>query len=166
MGRMSVKENKSEYQRVREELHLAREQAEEEIKKIENGTYCYINRYKIQDLEDHPDKILPEHVVAFSFAYKKPELRNYYCCNDCAIGKMDARKATYKENVHQTLVNMLVSLESVNASKLRLMEILADGRVDDAETTDLAKSLEDLDRISKTASEIQLWCEKMKQDVK
>ena len=57
---------------------------------------------------------------------------------------------------------MSVSLESVNAKKLRLMEILADGKVDDAEITDLNKILEELEKISMTVEAIQLWCEKMK----
>jgi hypothetical protein len=57
---------------------------------------------------------------------------------------------------------MSVSLESVNAKKSRLMEILADGKVDDAEITDLNKILEELEKISMTVEAIQLWCEKMK----
>ena len=55
-----------------------------------------------------------------------------------------------------------VSLESVNAKKLRLMEILADGKVDDAEINDLNKILEELEKISMTVEAIQLWCEKVK----
>ena len=57
---------------------------------------------------------------------------------------------------------MAVSLESVNAKKLRLMEILADGKVDDAEISDLNKILDELEKISMTIEAIQLWCEKMK----
>ena len=57
---------------------------------------------------------------------------------------------------------MSVSLESVNAKKLRLMEILADGKVDDAEINDLNKILEELEKISMTVEAIQLWCEKVK----
>ena len=57
---------------------------------------------------------------------------------------------------------MAISLESVNTKKTRLMEILADGKVDDAEIADLNKILEELEKISMTVEAIQLWCEKIK----
>ena len=57
---------------------------------------------------------------------------------------------------------MAVSLETVNAKKLRLMEILADGKVDNTEILDLNKILDELEKISMTIEAIQLWCEKMK----
>ena len=61
---------------------------------------------------------------------------------------------------------MSVSLESVNKSKLRLMEILADGKVDADEASDFDKISEELDKISMTIESLQLWCEKMKTNEK
>ena len=72
------------------------------------------------------------------------------------------KRLLYENNIHKTLVEMAVSLESVNSKKLRLMEILSDGKVDDAEISDLNKILEELEKISMTIEAIQLWCEKMK----
>lgn len=162
MGKVSVKENKNIYQETREELGLSREKAADIIAEIENGQYSYLDKYRLVKIEDESVKIQPEDIVALSKAYKKPELRNYYCCNQCDIGKLDAPEVIYKDNVYEILVNMAISLESVNSKKGRLMEILADGKVDDDEIKDLDKILEELEKISMTVEAIQLWCEKMK----
>ena len=161
MGRKSTKENKNIYQETRDTLDWSREKAADEIAKIENGKYNYLDKYRLVKIEEETVKIQPEDIVALSKAYNKPELRNHYCCHHCDIGKIDAPEVVY-DNVHEILVNMSVSLESVNSKKLRLMEILADGKVDDTEVTDLNKILEELERISMTVKAIQLWCEKVK----
>lgn len=161
MGRKSIKDNKNVYQEARDELDWSREKAADEIAKIENGKYNYLDKYRLVKIEEETVKIQPEDIVALSKAYKKPELRNHYCCHHCDIGKIDAPEVIY-DNVHEILVNMSVSLESVNSKKLRLMEILADGKVDDTEITDLNRILEELERISMTVEAIQLWCEKVK----
>lgn len=162
MGKRSIKENKNVYQEARDELGWSREKAADEILKIENGRYGYVDKYKLVKIEDESIKIQPEDIVALSKAYNKPELRNYYCCHQCDIGAIDAPEVIYKDNVHEILVNMAISLESVNTKKTRLMEILADGKVDDAEIADLNKILEELEKISMTVEAIQLWCEKVK----
>ncbi len=162
MGRKSIKENKNVYQEARDELGWSREKAADEILKIENGRYGYVDKYKLVKIEEESIKIQPEDIVALSKVYNKPELRNYYCCHQCDIGAIDAPEVIYKDNVHEILVNMAISLESVNTKKTRLMEILADGKVDDAEIADLNKILEELEKISMTVEAIQLWCEKAK----
>lgn len=162
MGRKSIKENKNVYQEARDELGWSREKAADEILKIENGRYGYVDKYKLVKIEEESIKIQPEDIVALSKVYNKPELRNYYCCHQCDIGAIDAPEVIYKDNVHEILVNMAISLESVNTKKTRLMEILADGKVDDAEIADLNKILEELEKISMTVEAIQLWCEKVK----
>lgn len=162
MGKVSVRENKNIYQEVRDELGLSREKAADLIAEVDNGKYTFLDKYRLVKIEDESVKIQPEDIVALSKAYNRPELRNYYCCHQCDIGKIDAPEVTDANNIHKTLVEMAVSLESVNAQKLRLMEILADGKVDDTEILDLNKILEELEKISMTIESIQLWCEKMK----
>lgn len=167
MGRVSTKENKNIYQEAREQMICdgkpwGREKAADEIAKIENGRFNYLNYDKLVKIENEMVKIQPEDVLGLSLAYNMPELRNYYCCHQCPIGEKDAPEVIYKDNVHEILVNMSISLESVNSKKMRLMEILADGKVDDSEILDLNKILEELEKISMTVEAIQLWCEKMK----
>ena len=79
MPRVSTKENKNIYFRKREELNLTREEASllletmapERIEKIENERTI-----------PHPDEVL-----LMAEKYKSPQLCNYYCANECPIGK-------------------------------------------------------------------------------
>lgn len=162
MGRKSTRENKNVYQEARDNLGWSREKAADEILKIENGKYSYLDKYRLVKIEEESVKIQPDDIAALSLVYNMPELRNYYCCHHCDIGAIDTPEVVYKDNVHEILVNMAVSLESVNAKKMRLMEILADGVVDNNEIKDLNLILEELEKISMTIEAIQLWCEKMK----
>lgn len=163
MGKISTKENKSIYQITRdEELGYSRAKAADIIAEIDGGKYSYLNENRLVKIEDGTVAIQPLDVVAMSKAYGKPELRNYYCCNECPIGEIDTPVVSGTNSIHEILVNMTVSLESVNAKKVRLMEILADGIVDSDEINDLNKILEELEKISMTVEAIQLWCEKMK----
>lgn len=163
MGKISTKENKSIYQITRdEELGYSRAKAADIIAGIDDGKYSYLNESKLVKIEDGTVAIQPMDVVAMSKAYGKPELRNYYCCHECPIGEIDAPVVSGTSSIHEILVNMAVSLESINAKKIRLMEILADGKVDSDEINDLNKILEELEKISMTVEAIQLWCEKMK----
>lgn len=162
MGKVYIKANKSIYQETREELGWSREKVADVVLGIDNGRYSFLDKYRLVKIEDESVKIQPEDIVALSKAYNRPELRNYYCCHQCDIGKIDPPEVTDANNVHKTLVEMAVSLESVNAKKLRLMEILADGKVDDTEILDLNKIMDELEKISMTIEAIQLWCEKMK----
>lgn len=167
MGRVSTKENKNVYHEAREKMMddgrpWSRERAADEIATIEEGRFNYLNEDRLVKIENETVKIQPEDVLGLSLAYNMPELRNHYCCHQCPIGERDAPRIAFKDNIHEMLVNMTVTLESVNARKLRLMEILADGQVDDTETTELDMILEELEKISITVESIQLWCEKMK----
>ena len=167
MGRASVKTDKNIYQITREKMQdengkpWSREKAAEKIAQVENGKYSYLDKYRLVKIEEETVKIQPEDIVALSKAYNMPELRNHYCTHQCDIGRIDAPEVVY-DNVHEILVNMSVTLESVNAQKMRLMEILADCKVDQTEMADLDRILDELEKISMTIEAIQLWCEKMK----
>lgn len=155
MGKLSTKENKNVYQVARESLGLSRAAAADRMSEFG------LTEYRLVKIEDGTVKIQPEDVVAMSKGYNEPELRNHYCCHECPIGKIDTPEVIYKDNVHEILVNMAVSLESVNQKKLRLMDILADGRIENDEAEDFRKISEELERISMTIEALQLWCEKM-----
>ena len=103
-----------------------------------------------------------EDIVALSKSYNKPELRNYYCCNYCEIGAEDAPEVEIDSGVHEILVNMAISLKTLNHNKIRLMEILGDGEVSDDEKEEFYKISDELENISSTVESLQLWCEKMK----
>ena len=163
MGKVSTKENKCIYQLAREELHLTRADATAYIPdSLEFPGMDGVTESRLVKIEHGDITVQPEDVVAMAKRYNKPELRNYYCCHECAIGKIDAPEVKFNGSVYEILVNMAVALKNVNHEKIRLMEILEDGKVDSTEIADYEKISEELEQISMTIEALQLWCEKMK----
>ena len=148
MGRKSTKENKSIWQVTREDLGLTREKAAdlipgfspERIEKIENG------RTQIQ----------PEDVMLLAKYYKMPSLRNYYCTNECPIGRLRNLPTESKE-LAQIAVETLNAVNKLEKNKDRLLEIVEDGQVLSDEYADFAEIKSTLDRISLSVSSLQLW---------
>ena len=163
MGKASVKKNKNIYQITREELGLSRAEATERIPGNPNFPgMAGVPEYKLVKIENGTVAVQPADVVAMAQRYNQPELRNYYCCNECEIGKIDAPEVTFDGGIHEILVNMAVALKKVNHNKIRLMEILEDGKLSEDEKEDFDMIYKELEQISMTVEALQLWCEKMK----
>ena len=152
MGRGSTKENKNKYQLAREELGLSREKASELLE--------IIPPERIEKIENQRSVPHPDEVLILSQKYRKPSLCNYYCSNECPIGKQYVPEVQIKE-LSAIVIEMLASLNSVNKTKDRLIEIAADGVISGDEIDDFIHIQEDLERISVTVETLQLWAEKM-----
>jgi Helix-turn-helix. len=150
MARMSTKENKSIYQKTREDLGYSREKAAdiletippERIERIESGKFTA-----------HPDEI-----VTMAQKYKKPYLCNYYCANECEIGRQYVPEIQMKD-LSQIILEMIASLNSVQKKQERLIEITADGVVEKNEVGDFIEIQDELEKISITIETLQLWLE-------
>lgn len=163
MGKASIKKNKSVYQLAREELGLSRAEATMFI--FNNPDYpgmSGVSEHRLEKIENNKVTVQPDDVVAMAKRYNKPELRNHYCCHECAIGKIDAPEVTYSGSIHEILVDMAVVLKNINHDKIRLMEILRDGVISEDEQNDFDKIYDELEEVSMTVEALQLWCEKMK----
>lgn len=150
MARASVKDNKSIYQQRREELGLSREKASELLEVI---TPERIERIESGRFTAHPDE-----VKVMSDKYQAPHLCNYYCANECEIGKQYVPEIKIKD-LPQIILEMLASLNSVKRHQERLIEITADGRIEADEVTDFIQIQEDLEKISIAVETLQLWSE-------
>ena len=93
-------------------------------------------------------------------AYKDPSLCNHYCSNECPIGMKYVPEVNIKD-LSQVVLEMLASLNAMGKSRDRLIEITADGSIDNEELEDFIKIQKDLERISITVETLQLWTEKM-----
>ena len=92
--------------------------------------------------------------------YKKPSLCNYYCSNQCPIGKEYVPEVQVKE-LSAIVLEMLASLNSVSKTKDRLIEIAADGVISNDEIEDFIYIQNELEKISITVETLQLWAERM-----
>ena len=152
MARASTKENKTIYHTTRENLGLTREKASELLESIPPE--------RIERIENEKSLPHPEEVVIMADKYKTPHLCNYYCANQCPIGQKYVPEIKIKD-LSQIVLEMLASLNSMNKQKDRLIEITADGKIDDEEVKDFIFIQEELQRISITVETLQLWVEKM-----
>ena len=152
MGKKSTKENKTKYHLVREELEWSREYASEML-----GT---ITPERLERIENEKVSPYPEEILAMAEVYKRPSLCNYYCSQHCPIGQQYVPEIEVKE-LSSIVLEMLASLNSVNKRKDRLIEIAADGKIDNDEIDDFIYIQEELERISITVETLQLWSEKM-----
>ncbi len=148
MGRASVKENKSIYQLTREELKLTREKASEMT--------GFMSPEHIEKIENGKINIQPDDVLALAESYKSPKLCNYYCSNECPIGKKYVPEVQVKD-LAQIAIETLNSLNRINREKDRLLEIIEDGKVTDDEISDFVSIKKTFDKISLSVNTLQLW---------
>lgn len=152
MGKKSIKENKTKYHLVREELGLSREEA--------SGKLGMITPERLERIENEKTEPYPEEVLAMAETYHRPSLCNYYCSQKCPIGRQYVPEIEIKE-LSSIVLEMLASLNSVDKKKERLIEIAADGKIDRDEIDDFIYIQEELERISVTVETLQLWSERM-----
>ena len=70
------------------------------------------------------------------------------------------------KDLAQIVLEMLSSLNSMKKSQERLIEITADGSIDDDEIKDFVFIQQELEQISITVETLQLWVERMLADGK
>ena len=126
MGRISMKENKNIYHICREELGLSREKASELLEVIPPE--------RIEKIENEKSLPRPDEVLIMAEKYKVANLCNYYCANQCPIGREYVPEIQIKD-LSQIVLEMLASLNSMRKKQERLIEITADGKIDENEIT-------------------------------
>ena len=152
MGKKSTKENKIIYQLNRERLELTREKASELLESVTSD--------RIEKIESGKSLPHPDEVLAMAKCYQNPLLCNYFCSEECPIGRQYVPKVESKM-LSQIVLEMLASLNSIDKKKNRLIEITADGEVSDDELKEFVAIQEELEQISLTVESLQLWAETM-----
>ena len=148
MGRKSTRENKTVYQVAREKRGLTIEKAGD----LMDG----ITLDRIAKIESGNVHVQPEDVVLMAECYRAPELCNYYCTHECAIGERTVSEVEIK-SFAQIAIEALNSLNKMTKLKDRLLEIVEDGQVRPDESDDFLVIKSTLDRISASVSALQLW---------
>ena len=101
-----------------------------------------------------------DEVLIMAEKYKSPELCNYYCSHQCQIGQQYVPEVKIQD-LSQIVLKMLSSLNAVQRSRERLIDITADGQIDNTELEEFINIQEDLEKISITVETLQLWAEQM-----
>lgn len=120
---------------------------------------------RLERIENGKFPITPDEVMLLSRIYGEPTLCNHYCANECPIGHKYVPEIKVKD-LAQIVLEMLSSLNSMKKRQERLIEITADGTIDDGEIKDFVCIQKELEHISITVETLQLWVEQMLADKK
>ena len=148
MGRKSTRENKNIYQLSREEAKMTRADASDAI--------GFMSESVIEKIEYNQILPDPDEVLAMAKAYKKPDLCNHYCSQECPIGQEYVPEVKIAE-LSQIVLHLLASQNKLEKEKNRLIEITVDGIISAEEMEDFVRIQKTINRISLAADAIRLW---------
>ena len=148
MGKKSVKANKNVYQTSREAMELTREKAGEMM--------VYVSADRIEKIESEKSLPHPDEILAMAECYKNPMLRNYYCTHECPIGQQHVEELELK-TLSQIVLEILSSLNAFENEKMNLIDITVDGEITKDEYEKFAKIKSELDAVSISVKNLQLW---------
>ena len=149
--------NENIYKQIRNELKMSRDEVCDRVAIEELG---YLAPERLERIENGKFSIHPEEVMLLSKVYKQPSICNHYCSNECPIGQEYVPEVKIKD-LEKIVLSMIASLNSMKKSQERLIEITADGVIDDEELKDFVFIQNELERISITVESLQLWTEQM-----
>lgn len=154
MARKSNMENKTPYQKRREELGLSREKAAELL----DG----ISYERLYNIEHGKTCATPEDVLIMADVYNDPSLCNIFCSHQCGIGQRYVPHVNVGE-FSSIILGIVATLNKLDDMKERLIEICADGGIDESEQKDFEEIQAKLEQLSLSVEALQLWTERAKQ---
>lgn len=149
------------YKEIRKKHDLTRDEVCDKASLMNNP----IQPERLERIENGKFPITPDEVMLLAEIYGEPTLCNRYCSKECPIGEKYVPEIKVKD-LAQIVLEMLSSLNSMKKSQERLIEITADGAIDDDEIGDFVFIQKELERISVTVESLQLWVEQMIADKK
>lgn len=113
----------------------------------------------LSDYELGITKIIPaENILRMADVYNAPQLKNYYCKNCCPLGS-DIPEISM-DDLDRITVRALASLRKVQGVKEDLLDITADGIIDDGEKPKLEQIIKDLDELMEVSQNLKVWAER------
>ena len=99
-----------------------------------------------------------EEVLLMADCYKAPELKGNYCRELCPLGKNMPKIESCE--LDRISLRALSSFRKINEAKELLLDITADGMVDEDEKQDLNKIVATLDEVNEITQNLKNWIEK------
>ena len=118
-----------------------------------------IERTRLARIEDSVLYPYPEEVLMMANEYNSPELNNYFCCEQCPIGKHIAPRIEVLE-MDRVTIQILSSLENFDDVRKKLLDITADGIITKDEEPKLKFILDSLDKLSIEYQELKICVQK------
>lgn len=142
--------DKNIYRESREAVGLTREVAAERL--------VFISEDRLERIENEKSAPHPDEIRAMAEQYRNPKLCNYYCSNECPIGKGSVPEIDVKD-FSQIALEMLSTINALSRQKDLLIDIAADGNITREEIEGFATIRENLDKMSLSIESLKLWLE-------
>ena len=113
---------------------------------------------KLERIENGRQDPAPQDVLTMADVYRAPQLCNYYCHNTCLIGQKYIPEVT-TQDLPTVIIRLLDSLYRVEDIKKPLINITADGVIDDSEITELVRVQSTLEQLSEMTSALNICIE-------
>lgn len=140
------------YREVRDSLGLTRDQASELLETIEPS--------KLERIESEKQLPSPDDVMIMADKYGEPNIRNFYCANQCPMGQHYVPRIKFND-LEKTVLKLIASLNSMHAKQDKLIEIAEDGKISEDEMRDFIGIQKELEKVSLAVSAMEVWTEKM-----
>lgn len=119
----------------------------------------HISSAQLQDYELGITKCIPpDNILRMAALYHAPELRNLYCREMCPLG-VDLPKWEI-EDLDRIAIKALDSFRKINQNKESLLDIVADGKIDEEERPALNQFISYLDELNAVTQSLKVWIEK------
>lgn len=143
-----AQKEKNIYRESREAAELTREAAAEKL--------IFISEDRLERIENERSAPHPDEVLAMAEQYKNPALCNYFCANECPLGKDRVQEIELKD-LSQITLEMLATINALSKEKERLVEITVDGNISSEEMQDFMNIRENLEKMSQAIDSLKLW---------
>lgn len=117
-----------------------------------------VDRLRLLKIENGQKAPEPEDIAAMVKAYDAPELRNYYCSKECPLGC--SNEPLIYDDLDKISVRLMSALHFLEHAEDKIYAVLEDGKVTENEREEFQNILDTLDKISYSASSLQLWAKK------
>ena len=149
-GRYFGMKEKNIYRKSRESAGLTRETAAERL--------VFISEDRLERIENDRSAPHPDEIIAMAEQYQDLRLRNYYCANECPLGKGSVKEIDYKD-FSQITLEILSSINALSTQKDLLIDIAADGNISQEERESFTLIKENLDKMTSSIESLKLWLE-------
>ncbi|MCI9545359.1 MAG: XRE family transcriptional regulator [Lachnospiraceae bacterium] len=117
-----------------------------------------IDRGRLYRIESSIINPYPEEIRLMADLYNAPELENHYCTGMCPLGANIPKVSV--ETLDRISLRILHAFRKVDNAKELLVDIVADGVIDESEKPQLDKILGTLDVLTQVAQSLKIWVKK------
>lgn len=119
----------------------------------------HISAGQLQDYELGITKCIPpDNILRMADIYNAPELRYMYCREMCPLG--DNIPKIEDEDLDRISLRALSSFRKISEAKELLLDITADGVIEEEEKADLDRIMKILDEVNEISQNLKVWIEK------